>query len=150
VRLNAESAAAVTPALLNSGTLYFVGGIVWIISTFTYPEKVEAPYVELTLADLKRFRDMAGNDYKTLSKPAYNPALPQAAAIENMLNQARTTYDRKAVVAGANLVYGMAVAATAQNPGMRFVFDRNAELGWIRGLVRMSAQTGGKPELGHL
>lgn len=150
-RLQAEFVKAATqPALANIHTLYLSGGIAWIMSSFIYPEKAGDPYVELSLEDLKRFHAMVGFDYNALSHPIYDHNLPNAAAIEKMLTQARNTYDRKAVVAGATLAYGLATAIAAQNRNVKIVFDRNAGLSWIRGLVRQSVLTGGRPELAQL
>lgn len=151
-KLKAEyTKIATSPSFNNIRTIYISGGIYWIAATFLYPEKIESGRVELSVADLERFVQMVETDFNTLSNPVYNKVHPQAAAIEKALNSARSTYDRKALLGGANLAYGLVKALSeAQGGQVTFVFDRYASLSWIRGLVRQTAQNGGQPMLAVL
>ncbi|CAN5550194.1 hypothetical protein BH09BAC4_BH09BAC4_19970 [soil metagenome] len=111
------------------------GDIAWALIAYLHPEQAGVTAVPITLDDVERFKRLALTDYKELTKvnlnaiadPAIrNQAQQDIATIQAQLNE-------KQLIAGALWLEAIMKAySTAAGP-KRFVFVRNADIGWVTG-----------------
>ena len=111
------------------------GDIVWALVTYLHPERAGITAVAITLDDVERFKKMALSDYRDLIKPGLNSitnpsvraqAEQDIATIQNQLTE-------KQLIAGALWLESIMKAYTTAASPKRFVFVRNADVGWVTG-----------------
>ncbi|WP_461132024.1 tetratricopeptide repeat protein [Spirosoma lituiforme] len=130
-RLNASNRG-----LQNRKTVGVGGDIVWALITYLHPEKAGVTAVAITMDDVDRFKRLALNDYRELTKPNLseiaNPEIKaqaesDIATIQNELNE-------KQIIAGALWLDAIMKTYSAMTgEPKRFVFVRNADVGWVTG-----------------
>jgi hypothetical protein len=100
-----------------------------------HPDKVLTTAVPISLADVERFKDLALNDYSALFKPdlgGINNATTKDRA-EQEIRNVQNNLTQKQLIAGALLLEATFKAYSAQSVPKRFVFVRNADIGWVTG-----------------
>jgi tetratricopeptide (TPR) repeat protein len=111
------------------------GDIVWALITYLHPEKAGVTAVAVTMDDVERFKRLALSDYRELTRPSLNAiantsiraqAEKDIAAIQNQL-------DEKHLIAGALWLEAIMKAYSTPASPKRFVFVRNANVGWVTG-----------------
>jgi tetratricopeptide (TPR) repeat protein len=115
-------------------TVGISGDIVWALVTYLYPEKAGITAVAITTDDAERFKRLALDDLKTLTRPNLtaieDPAIRSQA--EKNLSIVQNQLNEKQLIAGALWLESIMKAYTATSP-KRFVFIRNADISWVTG-----------------
>ncbi|MBC8155396.1 MAG: tetratricopeptide repeat protein [Bacteroidetes bacterium] len=111
------------------------GAAVLALVTYLHPEKALTTAVPITMTDIERFKRLALSDYSSLIQPelggisdlkARNKASQDVRSVQNQLTQ-------KQLIAGALLLEATAKAYVSKSTPKRFVFIRDADIGWITG-----------------
>ncbi|MFD2569145.1 tetratricopeptide repeat protein [Spirosoma soli] len=111
------------------------GDIVWALVTYLYPEKSDITAVGITLDDVERFKRLAMDDLKTLTRPnlaAIEDPTVRGKAEKN-LNVVQQALNEKQLIAGALWLESIMKSYSADSVPKRFVFIRNADIGWVTG-----------------
>ncbi|GAB3803240.1 hypothetical protein GCM10028819_32860 [Spirosoma humi] len=122
--------------LQNRRTVGVGGDIVWALITYLHPEKAGITAVAVTLDDVERFKRLALTDYRDLTKPNLsgiaNPEIKAQA--ESDISTIQNQLTEKQLIAGALWLDSILKTYSAM-PGepKRFVFVRNADVGWVTG-----------------
>jgi Tetratricopeptide repeat len=117
--------------------VYLSGGIVWSIASLMHPELIRQNHVELTQQDIVSFRDLVYSGYDNLVKPDLRKMLTaedEAASLAN-IKRVVNTYDQKALLSGAILLDELIKQVNTINPWKKFIFPRQAYVGWISGYI---------------
>jgi hypothetical protein len=131
----ARQFAARNRALLQRRTVGLGGDIVRALVTYLHPEQAQVVAVPITLGDVERFKELALTDYRALIRPELPPALPSAvrrhaeADVQYLQNQ----LTEKQLIAGALWLEALVKRYTTSEVPKRFVFVRNADIGWVTG-----------------
>jgi len=123
--------------LRNRSATYLGGGIVWCIATYLYPEKVDDNYVELTPADISRFRSMLLSNYAKTIQPDISNITKETLMMDarKTISRAQNTYDQESLIAGAIWIDGLMKELNTTQPVKRFYFSKYAYVGWISGYI---------------
>lgn len=123
--------------LRNRSSIYLSGGIIWTMVSYLYPDKVNEPFVELTIEDIRRFRIMVASNFEKLIQPDIsfinNDKTMHDARIN--ISRAQNTYDQESLIAGAIWVDGLVHELNATQPAKRFYFPKYGYVGWISGYI---------------
>ncbi len=124
----------------NSGlqqrkTVGLGGDIAWALITYIHPERAGVTAVAITMDDVERFKKLALTDYKELTKPNLSAISNQAirTQAENDINTIQNQLNEKQVIAGALWLESIMKAYSTSASPKRFVFVRNADVGWVTG-----------------
>ncbi|MCX6216214.1 tetratricopeptide repeat protein [Spirosoma sp.] len=129
-RVNPES-----KGLQQRRTVGIGGDLVWALISYLHPEKAGVTAVAITPDDVERFKKLALSDYRELIKPNLtgiaNPTIRAQAeqdisTVQNLLNE-------KQIVVGALWLESILKAYSTASTPRRFVFVRNADVGWVTG-----------------
>lgn len=111
------------------------GDIALALVTYLYPEKAGVTAVPILETDVEQFKRLALGDYKTLSqldlKSITNAGVRNRA--EQDISAVRTQLNEKQLIAGALWLEAVMKAYNAGSTPKRFVFIRNADIGWVTG-----------------
>lgn len=123
------------PGIQQRRTVGLGGSIVQALVTYLHPERALTTAVPISLADIQQFKRLALTDFSALVRPDLS-AIPDAAvrnkasqeigAIQNQLNQ-------KQLIAGILLLEATVNAYNGKGTPKRFVFIRDADIGWVTG-----------------
>ncbi|GAB3767554.1 hypothetical protein GCM10028818_00570 [Spirosoma horti] len=130
-RLNASN-----QGLQKRKTVGVGGDIVWALITYLHPEKAGITAVAVTMDDVERFKRLALTDYRELTKPNLNGiANPEIKAqAESDITSIQSQLNEKQLIAGALWLESIMKTYSAMNAEpKRFVFVRNADVGWVTG-----------------
>lgn len=138
-RFKAEIADEVNrhPVLKNRPNIYLSGGIVWAIATYLKADKINDIFVELTAADIRRFKEMAINDYQKLIDPNLSgiddDALFEKAKTE--VGRVTSTFEQEALIAGSIWLEALVNEWSASGPKKKLYFARQGVVGWLTGYI---------------
>lgn len=125
------------PAIKNRPEVYLSGGIVWAISSYLYPEKINELFVELTVNDIRRFRDLATNNYQTLINPDLSK-IDEDAVFEKAKKEServQSTFEQEALIAGATWLEALLLEWNSSGPKKKIYFARQGVVGWLTGYM---------------
>ncbi len=132
--LNAQVKAN-SGGLQQRNTVGLGGDIAWALITYLHPERAGVTAIAITMDDVERFRKLALTDYKELTKPSLNgianPAIRDQA--ESDINTIQNQLNEKQLIAGALWLESIMKAYSTTTSPKRFVFVRNADVGWVTG-----------------
>lgn len=141
--VTAVADSALAPLLKNedSGlqqrrTVGIGGDIALALVTYLHPEKAGITAVAISADDVEQFKRMALTDYKNLVRPNLNGIASAGvrSQAEQDINTVQNQLNEKQLIAGALwLDYIMRVYNSSLLGPKRFVFIRNADLGWVTG-----------------
>ncbi|MBD2755472.1 tetratricopeptide repeat protein [Spirosoma validum] len=123
------------PGLKQRRTIGVGGDIAQALVSYLYPEKAGVTAVPILEADVERFKQLALNDYKALTQPdlrsiANAETRKQA---EKDVSTVQSQLSEKQLIAGALWLDAVMSAYNAGSSPKRFVFIRNANIGWVTG-----------------
>jgi len=123
--------------LRNRGSVYLSGGIVWCMTSYLYPEKVNENYIELTQEDIRRFRTQLVTNFSKLIQPDLSHIVNDQVLLEAKKNLSRVqnTYDQESLIAGTIWLDGLIRELNATQPVKRFYYPKYAYVGWISGYI---------------
>ena len=123
--------------LTNRSATYLGGGIVWCITTYLYPEKVDDNYVELTPEDIRHFRTLVVTNYSKAINPDISNISKETLMLDarKTISRAQNTYDQQSLIAGAIWIDGLMKELNTTQPAKRFYFSKYAYVGWISGYI---------------
>jgi tetratricopeptide (TPR) repeat protein len=133
------------PGFQNRDLINFSGGIVYALTTYLYPEKINDTEVPFSYNDAKLFLKMAVEDYSKLTNPdmsridseeTYKFAQSEAKKIREKI------FTQEQIIGGASLIVSIMDEIRKTNPqNKKYVFQREGKIGWIGGyIVRSIAQ----------
>lgn len=123
----------------SSSTMALSGGIAWAVATLLYPEKTDAPQVEVTYKDVNRFREGLIRYYADI--PDTNKLVIKGMAPENLskirkeLQKVINVFDVKSLLAGSTLLLRIMRQFEAVNSNKKFRLIKNGQVGWITGYI---------------
>ncbi|GAB4052713.1 tetratricopeptide repeat protein [Spirosoma litoris] len=121
--------------LQQRNTVGIGGDIVWALVTYLHPERAGFMAVPITMDDMNQFKRLALTDYRELTKPNLNgildPAIREKAEKDITTLQSQLT--EKQLIAGALWLESLMKAYSTASSPKRFVFVRNADVGWVTG-----------------
>lgn len=140
IKAVADSALASISGSRNAGlqqrrTVGVGGDVVQALVAYLHPERANITAVLISMSDVEQFKRLALNDYKSLTQPNLktidnsiirNQAEKDVDAVQKQLNE-------KQLITGALWLEAIANAYNAGSSPKRFVFIRNANLGWVTG-----------------
>lgn len=140
--IKAMADSALVPQLNSQGsglkqrrTVGVGGEITLALVTYLHPDKATTTAVPILEADVEQFKQLALGDYKTLTQPNLkaitSPSVRNKA--EKDVNTVQTQVNEKQLIAGALWLEAITKAYNAGSSPKRFVFIRNADLGWVTG-----------------
>lgn len=117
--------------------LYLSGGIVWSITSLTYPQKVNDNYVEIRQSDITAFRNNLINNYDKITQPDFSQITDYnvSEAAKKNIAQVLKTYDRKAMIAGTIWLDELIKEINSIKPDKKIIFPKYAYMGWISGYL---------------
>lgn len=123
------------PNFRQRSTVGIGGEVPAALVAYLHPERAGLTAVPITMDDVERFNREVMDDYRTLTRPNLaaiaDPAVRDKAASNIGAAQSRLT--EKQLIAGALWLEALMKAYTVGSSPKRFVFVRNAEVGWITG-----------------
>ena len=140
IKTLADSALAPRLSSRNSGLkqrrVVGIGGdIALALVSYLHPEKAGVTAVPILEADVEQFKRLALDDYKALTHPDLksiaNAGIRSQA--ENGLNVVQGQVSEKQLIAGALWLEAIMKAYNTGTSPKRFVFIRNAGIGWVTG-----------------
>jgi hypothetical protein len=126
--------------LKNRKNIYLLGGIAFVMNTLLHPERaaIIGRPVEVTLDDVKKFRQMSVSNYEELITPDFGKiADPIARQIAEEDVKLITTklYNNQDIIAGATILETVMKEYTRDGVQKRFYFIKGGDVGWISGYV---------------
>ncbi|RTL60981.1 MAG: hypothetical protein EKK37_02165 [Sphingobacteriales bacterium] len=117
--------------------LYLSGGIVWSITSLTYPQRVNDTYTEIKQSDITAFRNNLINNYDKIIQPDFSLVTDSmvAEAARKNIAQVLKTYDRKAMIAGTIWLDELIKEINSIKPDKKIIFPKYAYMGWISGYI---------------
>ncbi|MBD2752277.1 tetratricopeptide repeat protein [Spirosoma validum] len=140
IKTVADSALASQLSGLNSGlkqrrTVGLGGDVALALVSYLHPEKAGMTAVPILEADVAQFKHLVLDDYKALTQPdlkAIDNARVRSQAEKN-IDQVQSRLSEKQLIVGALWLEAIMKAYNAGSNPKRFVFIRNADLGWVTG-----------------
>ena len=111
------------------------GDVVQALVSYLHPERANVTAVPISRDDVEQFKRLALNDYKSLTQPNLktieipairNQAEKDVEAVQKQLNE-------KQLIVGALWLDAVMNVYNSNGTTKRFVFIRNANLGWVTG-----------------
>ncbi|GAB4016789.1 tetratricopeptide repeat protein [Spirosoma koreense] len=140
VKAIADSALASRLGSRESGfkqrrTVGVGGDIALALVTYLHPEKADVTAVPILAADVEQFKRLALEDTKALFQPNLQ-AIP-SSGVRNLaardINTVQSRLNEKQLIAGVLWLDALMKAYNANSTPRRFVFIRNADIGWVTG-----------------
>ncbi|MVM30038.1 tetratricopeptide repeat protein [Spirosoma sp. HMF4905] len=121
--------------LQQRNTVGVGGDIVWALVTYLHPERAGFTAVPVTMDDVERFKRLALTDYRELTKPNLNTVTDPAVRnkVEKDITALQSHLNEKQLIAGALWLEAIMKAYSTAATPKRFVFVRNADIGWVTG-----------------
>lgn len=123
----------------NRKNAFLMGGIVYAMTTYLYPQKIKESFVEFTFEDVKKFKQLAVDNYDLL----INPNLDALESDESLRKEAEKqiknvkekTFNQENIIAGATLLENIVADMEKAQPKKKYYFPRYGVVGWITGYV---------------
>lgn len=140
--IKALADSALTPRLSgrNAGfkqrrTVGLGGDIALALVTYLHPDRAGVAGVPILEADVEQFRRLALTDYKALTQPDLKSIANAGvrSQAEKDVSTVQGQFTEKQLIAGALWLEAIMKAYTAGSGPKRFVFIRNANIGWVTG-----------------
>ena len=126
--------------LKNRKNVYLLGGIAFVMNTLLHPERaamIGRP-VEVSLEDVKKFRQMAVSNYEELIAPDFgkiaDPIVKQIAEEDVKLITTKL-YNNQDIIAGATILETIMKEYARDGVQKRFYFIKGGDVAWISGYV---------------
>lgn len=132
-------AVSAKSGLRNKPRIIMSGGICWAVATITHPESINSAYVEVSLEDVKKFKEMAIGQYEQLINKE-----SQMYRIQNTVDREKAkkeigrvldAFDQKAMIAGASLLDTMMIEFNATSVQKKYYLARYGYIGWVTGYI---------------
>lgn len=126
--------------LKNRKNVYLLGGIAFVMNTFLHPERaaIIGRPVEVSLEDVKKFRQMSVSNYEELIAPDLgkiaDPIVKQIAEEDVKLITTRL-YNNQDIIAGATILETIMKEYARDGIQKRFYFIKGGDVAWISGYV---------------
>ncbi|MES2517167.1 MAG: tetratricopeptide repeat protein [Bacteroidota bacterium] len=126
--------------LKNRKNVYLLGGIAFVMNTLLHPERaaIIGRPIEVTLEDVKKFRQMAVSNYEELISPDYgkisDPIVKQIAEEDVKLITTKL-YNNQDIIAGATILETVMKEYARDGVQKRFYFIKGGDVAWISGYV---------------
>ncbi len=125
--------------LRNKPRIIMSGGICWAIATIMHPESLNSAYVEVTADDVKRFREIAVNEYAQLANKDSQMYKLQSKEdrekAKKEIGRVLDVFDQKAMIAGAALLETMMKEFNATSIPKNYYLARYGYIGWVTGYI---------------
>lgn len=123
------------PGLRQRRVIGVAGEAVEALATYLYPEKSATTAVPITADDVSRFRQLALTDYARLTRPDLSGITDAAVRgkAEKNVQTIQGKLNEKQLIAAALWLDAVVKAYTVSYGVRRFVFIRNADIGWVTG-----------------
>lgn len=111
------------------------GDIALAVVTYLYPDKADLTAVPLSVEDIQRFKKLVMSDYGAISQPdlqAVKDPVARERAGRDLAN-VQSMLTEKQLIAGTLWLEALMQAYTTTTGPKRFVFVRNADIGWVTG-----------------
>jgi len=126
---------SVGPGLQQRKTVGLGGDIALAIVTYLHPERAGITAVPITKEDIDRFKHLVMDDYRALTRPDLggidDPAVRTKA--EEDVRTLQSGLNEKQLIAGVLWLETLMNAYSTKAAPKRFVFVRNADIGWVTG-----------------
>lgn len=111
------------------------GDIALALVTYLHPDRAGVTAVPISADDIERFKRAVLSDYRQLTQPDLRSiADPDVRSrAERDVSTVQTQLDEKHLIAGALWLAAVMDAYTTPSGPKRFVFVRNADIGWVTG-----------------
>lgn len=113
----------------NQPFMIMGGGINWVIATLMKPDKMEKGFIELSISDVREFKQLIINNYEGFISDSR--AKSPEALIE--FGKVRKNFDQKSMIAGASLVEAIMQDLNTSSPTKRYYFARYSS--WLTGYI---------------
>jgi Tetratricopeptide repeat len=126
--------------LKNRKNVYLLGGIAFVMNTLLHPERaaIIGRPVEVSLEDVKKFRQMAVSNYEELIAPDFgkiaDPIVKQIAEEDVKLITTKL-YNNQDIIAGATILETIMKEYARDGVQKRFYFIKGGDVAWISGYV---------------
>ena len=126
--------------LKNRKNVYLLGGIAFVMNTLMHPERaaIIGRPVEVSLEDVKKFRQMAVSNYEELITPDFgkiaDPIVKQIAEEDVRLITTKL-YNNQDIIAGATILETIMKEYARDGVQKRFYFIKGGDIAWISGYV---------------
>lgn len=126
--------------LKNRKNVYLLGGIAFVMNTLLHPERaaIIGRPVEVSLEDVKKFRQMAVSNYEELITPDFgkiaDPTVKQIAEEDVKLITTKL-YNNQDIIAGATILETIMKEYARDGVQKRFYFIKGGDVAWISGYV---------------
>jgi len=126
--------------LKNRKNVYLLGGIAFVMNTLLHPERaaIIGRPVEVSLDDVKKFRQMAVSNYEELINPDYakisDPIVKQIAEEDVKLITTKL-YNNQDIIAGATILETVMKEYARDGVQKRFYFIKGGDVAWISGYI---------------
>lgn len=125
--------------LRNKPRIIMSGGICWAVATIMHPESMNSAYVEVTVDDVKKFREMAIKDYAQLTNKESQMYKIQSKEdrdkAKKEIGRVLDVFDQKAMIAGGELLEAMMKEFNATSIPKSYYLARYGYIGWVTGYI---------------
>ncbi|MBI1913152.1 MAG: hypothetical protein HYS12_00080 [Planctomycetes bacterium] len=129
------------PGLANRNSVFLSGGIVWALVTVVKPETIKDQLVRITIADIEKFHQRLTKDPNVFPEPdlaAITDTKTREEAAKDV-QRVRDTFTTENLLAGAEVLRGIARAFRLEQQQKTIYFARNGYIAWIYAFVKESA-----------
>ncbi|MEA5459225.1 tetratricopeptide repeat protein [Arcicella sp. LKC2W] len=126
--------------LKNRKNVYLLGGIAFVMNTLLHPERaaIIGRPVEVSLDDVKKFRQMSVSNYEELINPDFgkiaDPIVKQIAEEDVKLITTKL-YNNQDIIAGATILETVMKEYARDGVQKRFYFIKGGDVAWISGYI---------------
>ena len=126
--------------LKNRKNIYLLGGIAFVMNNLMHPERaaIIGRPMEVSLEDVKKFRQMAVSNYEELITPDFgkiaDPIVKQIAEEDVKLITTKL-YNNQDIIAGATILETIMKEYPRDGVQKHFCFIKGGDIAWISGYV---------------
>lgn len=123
------------PGIQQRRTVGLGGSVARALVAYLHPEKAMTTAVPISVSDIEQFKKLVLNDYSSLIKPdlsALADIIVREKAIRD-INDVQNQLNQKQLIAGILLLEATVNGYNAKSTPKRFVFIRDADIGWVTG-----------------
>jgi len=119
--------------------VHLAGGAPWAMTTMMYPEKIEEMFVQVSPADIRKFRIAVMKEHEIITAPnisyIQDEKIREKAQAE--IDRVNKSFTREEMIAGSIILDALAHQLHSNVP-KRFYFARLGYIGWITGYIMES------------
>lgn len=123
------------PFFQLSDKTYFIGGIVYAMTTYLFPEQFNKQEVNFTFNNVEEFKRRAINDYNKLINPDLTNIQDEELYAKIKKATAKPIFNQEELIAGAILLEGLLTEFKKTRASREYTFNRNGYTGWITGYI---------------